>query len=84
MMQIRKGVNGQSIIYSYLDSVHGKTVILPAVSPDTDADASDRCEKADLVILAEVKGKSSHAGLEERKHYLDLLKKEPSGAVLLS
>lgn len=66
------------------ENKEGKTLFCAAVCPDQNAEASDLCAKADLVILAEQKGRSLHSRLDETKHYLSLLGIEPKGAVLIA
>ena len=74
---------GRNVCLENEENKEGKTLLCAAVCPDQNAEASDLCAKADLVILAEQKGRSLHSRLDETKHYLSLLEIEPKGAVLI-
>ena len=75
---------GREVCTGNEEAPDGKLVLSVAVSPDKNADASDLCEKADMVILAEQKGVSLHRRFDETEHYLKLLNIEPAGAVLIA
>lgn len=75
---------GRNVSLDGEESKEGKILLSTAVSPDRNAAASDLCETADMVYVAEWKGRSLHVRYDEMCHYLELIRVKNEGVILMA